>query len=86
MTNKVSPIRPSEPEPDEFDAIMRRFLVAVAQLETVVQALGDLSELPKQFMSAGLVLQETTRDLNSLYDDLDGWAVKREHVLREVAS
>jgi hypothetical protein len=83
-TNKVTPIRAVEPpfEPDEFTPLMRRFLLAIAQLQVVTQCL-DVQDLPAEFEHAGLVLHETTKSIDEIYDEIDSWAVRHTHKLRE---
>lgn len=54
--------------------------------KNIREAFGDLSELPNDVASAGLVLQETTRDIDEIYNDFDRCAIKLTRALKEVRS
>jgi hypothetical protein len=58
---------------DEFARLQRRLLVAVAQLDLARQSFGDLSGLSSDHSKAGLVVYETAKELDAIYDALDKW-------------
>lgn len=64
---------------EAHDALMRRLLVAVNQLRLVSDTFGDLASLPHRFVPAGLTMQETTKDLDQLYNEFDQWFVGNRH-------
>lgn len=69
-----------------FSDLMRRFLVAQASLDLARQSFGDLTGMSDEHARAGLVVGEVTKELDKLYNDLDTWGVKHEHVAKAVQS
>jgi hypothetical protein len=77
---------PVPTRPDAFSDLLRRLLVSVNQLQLAAKDFGDLSSLPREHVPAGLVVCETTNDLDTLYNDLDRWHVNHEHTAKGAQS
>src|ERR1700722_14718133 len=69
-------------QPDEFGALLRRLLVSVNHVALVSQQFGDLSDLPPEHVPAGMTLHMAAQDLDRLYDELDAWNVRYEHLAK----
>jgi hypothetical protein len=64
---------------DEFASLSRRLLVSINHVALAAQSFGDLADLPREHVPAGMTLHEAAKDLDRLYDELDAWYVGHEH-------
>ena len=60
-------------ETESFDALHLRFMSLMSRFQVVSEVLGDLQDLPQELTPAGVVLNDTTKELVQLYDDLETW-------------
>jgi large subunit ribosomal protein L7/L12 len=65
---------------DEFRRLLRRHLVLVSQLRLASKDFGDLSGLPKDHIAAALVVQEASRELQDLHDELREWHAQENDI------
>jgi hypothetical protein len=62
---------------------MRRFLVGLHQLQLAAKDFGDLASLPAEFVPAGMVMQEATKELDAIFNAIDSWHVSHRHSPKE---
>jgi hypothetical protein len=67
-------------ELDEFAGLSRRLLVSINHVVLVSQHFGDLADLPPEHAPAGMTLHMAAQDLDRLYNEIDSWHVRHEHV------
>ena len=65
---------------------MGRFLTVLHQLQLATKDFGDLSSLPAEFAPAGWVMQEATKELDTIFNALDSWDVCHSHSPKEPIS
>jgi len=68
----------SESRQETFSVLLRRMMVTVNQLKLASTDFGDLTSVPEEHVSAALVVQEATADLDQLYDDFDKWEISHK--------
>lgn len=59
----------------DFDALHLRFMSLLSRLQVVTEILGNCENLSGELAPAGYVLNETTKEVEQLYDDLDVWHI-----------
>jgi hypothetical protein len=92
--NKVKAPRVTRPNPvftnvparSPFDHAMGRLLVVLSQLQLAAKDFGDLASLPREFVPAGAVMQEATKELDTIFETLDSWHSRHEHSPKESIS
>jgi hypothetical protein len=73
------PFVTTEPGPAEFGHVMGRLLVVLSQLQLAAKDFGDLGSLPSEFVPTGMVIQEATKELDTIFNALDTWHVCHSH-------
>ena len=72
--------------PGSFDALHLRFMTLLCRFQVVSEILGNCENLPNELAPAGYVLNETTKELEQLYNDFECCSDLRSRTEKEVQS
>ena len=85
MSSETNAFQLGTRSPDEFQRLLRRYLVLISQLGLASKDFGDLSGLPKEHLAAALVVQEASAELQALHDKLHEWYVRQHSAPKAIA-